>query len=139
MIPSVLIEALGLPANTRVDQRVPKRLLLEHGAPTAADKRLIQEGVDEVSWVAVLKPANIGVSAFKDEAREYLEIAVLTATLKNGSRAARLIELIHRAIPYPVVLWGRQGDTVSLSLGHKRWSQGQGGEVVVEDLRRSGA
>ena len=35
----VLLAALDLPASSRVDQRVPKKLLLEHGAPTAADKR----------------------------------------------------------------------------------------------------
>ena len=29
------------------------------------------------------------------------------------------------------------GDTVSLSLAHKRWSQGEAGEVVIEDVRRT--
>ena len=47
-----LIEALRLPPSTRVDQRVPKTLLVEHGAPTAADKRQIQEGIAELRWVA---------------------------------------------------------------------------------------
>lgn len=40
----------------RLDQRVPKTLLLEHGAPTAADKRHINEGLEQLQWVAVLKP-----------------------------------------------------------------------------------
>lgn len=34
-----LIRALALPASCRVDQRVPKKMLIESGAPTAADKR----------------------------------------------------------------------------------------------------
>ena len=58
------IAALELPSGCRVDQRVPKKLLTEQGAPTAADKRLIQDGVEEVIWVAALKPVNIGVPAF---------------------------------------------------------------------------
>jgi hypothetical protein len=37
------IAALDLPAAARVDRRVPKSLLLEHGAPTAADKRHIND------------------------------------------------------------------------------------------------
>jgi hypothetical protein len=131
------VDALGLPAGARVDQRVPKKLLLEHGAPTAADKRQIHDGIEELLWIAALKPSNIGVPAFKDDVREYLEIAVLTATLRSGAKATRLTELIHRAIPYPVVLWTEQSDVVSLSLAHKRWSQGQAGEVVIEDVRRT--
>ncbi len=131
------IAALALPADARVDQRVPKKLFLEQGAPTAADKRQIQDGIEEVIWVAALKPTNIGVPAFRDEVREYLEIAVLTAMLRSAAKTTRLTELIHRAIPYPVVLVTAQGDGVSLSLAHKRWSQGETGAVVIEDLRRT--
>lgn len=132
-----VIDALALPPDARVDQRVSKKLLTEHGAPTAVDKRQIQDGIEEVLWVAALKPTNIAVPAFRDDVREYLEIAVLTATLRASAKSTRLIELIHRAIPYPVVLWTEQGGTVSLSLAHKRWSQGEAGEVVIEDVRRT--
>ncbi len=107
-----VISALALPPGAGVDQRVPKKLLMEQGAPTAADKRLIQDGVEEVIWIAALKPVNIGVPAFKDEVREYLEIVVLTAELRAAARPARLVELIHRAIPYPVVLLASHGGAV---------------------------
>lgn len=132
-----VIEALALPLDARVDQRVPKKLLTEHGASTAADKRQIQNGIEELLWVAALKPTNIAVPAFRDDVREYLEIAVLTATMRACAKPTRLIELIHRAIPYPIVLWTEQGGAFSLSLAHKRWSQGEAGEVVIEDVRRT--
>ena len=131
------IEALALPGETRVDKRVPKKLLLEQGAPTTSDKRQIQDGIAEIVWISALKPHNIGVPAFTDEIREYLEIAVLTLTLRDAARANRLSELIHRAIPYPVVLWTEGDGTASLSLAHKRWSQSEAGEVVVEEVYRS--
>lgn len=130
-----LLTALDLPASSRVDRRVPKKLLLEQGAPTAADRRKIQDGIEELSWVAALKPTNIGVPAFRDDVREYLEIAVLTATLRSKAKPTRLVEVIHRAIHYPVVLVTLHGGAVSLSLPHKRWSQGESGKVVIEELR----
>ena len=95
---------------------MPKKLLLEQGAPTASDKRQIQDGIEELLWVAALKPNNIGVPAFRDDVREYLEIAVLTATLRDNAKSTRLTELIHRAIPYPVVLVSVQADSRSASL-----------------------
>jgi hypothetical protein len=132
---SPVIDALGIPPSALVEQRVPKKLLLEHGAPTAADKRQIQDGIEEIVWVAALKPTNIGVPAFEDMVRQYLEIAVLTVELRPAAKSARLIELIHRAIPYPLILATGQDGAVSLSLAHKRWSQGETGKVVIEDVR----
>jgi hypothetical protein len=132
-----VINALAIPNEALVDQRVPKKLLLEQGAPTAADKRQIQDGIEEITWVAALKPINIGVPAFQDAAREYLEIAVLTVALRSTAKLPRLIELIHRAIPYPLVLVTEHRDAVNLSLAHKRWSQGEAGKVVIEDVRHA--
>jgi len=100
---------LDLPEGPRSDQRVPNKLLLESGVPTAADKRAISEGIEALLWIAALKPTTIAVPASLDEAREYLEITVLHLMLRAGAKAPRLTELIHRAIPYPgtqgVLVW----------------------------------
>lgn len=127
------LAALALPNDSRVDQRVPKKLLLEQGAPTPADKRAIQDGIEEITWVAALKPVNVGVPVFRDDVREYLEIAVLTVTLRQDAKANRLAELVHRAIPYPVLLVTVQAEGCMLSVAHKRWSQGEAGKVVLEE------
>lgn len=128
-----VIDALALPHETRVDQRVPKKLLLEQGVPTAADKRQIQDGLDELRWVAALKPSNVGVPEYRDEAREYLEIAVVTMELRPAAKVARLSELVHRTIPYPVVLVTAQGQDLGLSLAHKRFSQNDAGAFVLDE------
>lgn len=127
-----LIAALNLPAAARVDQRVPKKLLLENGAPTAADKSLINGGIKAIHWVAVLKPATCGVPEFRDSVREYLEIAVLQVTLREQAKEARLIELLHRAVPYPVMLLVERGHAVSMSLAHKRQALKETDKVVLD-------
>ena len=129
---SLLLDALDLPATAMVEKRVPKALLLEHGAPTSADKRKINEGIEQLIWVAALKPSTIGVAEYRDELREVLEIAVLRLTLRANAKAGRLIELVHRAVPYPVLLIAQQGSTVGLSAAHKRWSQAEAGKTVLE-------
>jgi hypothetical protein len=111
---------------------VPKRLLIENGAPTAADKRLINDGIEDLHWVATLKPTTIGVSAYQDAAREYLEIAVLCLTLRAGAKASRLVELVHRAVPYPALLIASQAGNFTMSAVHIRWSQGEAGKTVFD-------
>lgn len=140
MIFRVVIDALDLPEGSRVDQRIPKKLLLENGAPTASDKRLINDSIDQMQWVAALKPNTIGLAEYNDDQREYLEIAVLAVSLKDTvktSGLARISELIHRAIPYPtLLLLAYQGETV-ISLAHKRWSQADASKVVLDDVPTS--
>jgi hypothetical protein len=89
----------------------------------------------------------LGVPAYRDAVREYLEIAILTVAFRPAAKTARLVELIHRAIPYPVLLISTTAQSpcppvasspclpVSLSVAHKRWSQGESGQVVIEELR----
>jgi hypothetical protein len=133
MTAEMLIGALQLPADARVDQRVPKKLLLENGAPTAVDKRLINEGIEAVQWLAALKPATCGIPEYRDEIREYLEIAVLQLTLREQAKVGRLVELLHRAVPYPVLLLIERADTVSVSLSHKRHAFNEAGKVVLDE------
>lgn len=132
MSPQILIAALDLPASARVEQRVPKKLLVENGAPTAADKRAINDGIEEIQWLAALKPTTIGVPEYRDEAREYLEIAVLGVTLRPDAKAERLTELVHRAVPYPLFLILAPASGLLLSVAHKRWAQNEAGKVVLE-------
>lgn len=129
---TAIISALALPSGALVNQRVPKKLLVENGAPTAADKRKINEGIEEIHWLASLKPNTIGVPDYCDEVREYLEIALLSVTLRAETKAGRLAELIHRAIPYPLILvLSQEGQTI-LSLAHKRWAQNEAGKFVLD-------
>jgi hypothetical protein len=127
-----LITALELPANCHVGQRIPKKLLIENGAPTAADKRNITEGIEEIQWVASLKPSSIGVPEYRNETREYLEIAVLHIALRQDAKAARIAELTHRAVPYPILLLRTAQDKLTLSMAHIRWAQNEAGKVVLD-------
>ena len=72
------------------------------------------------------------MAEYRDDAREYLEIAVLQVTLRPGARADRIIELMHRAVPYPVFLIAWKEETPGISLAHKRWSLGEAGKTVVD-------
>ena len=126
------IAALALPDDALVDRRVPKTLLIENGAPTAADKRRIREGIEEIQWLAALKPTTVGVAEYRDAVREYIEIAVLKLVLRSGAQADRLTELVHRAVPYPVLLIAWREDAPELSLAHKRRSQSEAGKTVID-------
>ena len=129
-----IVNALGIPSGARVDSRIPKKLLIEQGAPTAANKHAIQDGIDELQWFATCKPTTIGVPSFSDDTREYLEIAVVGCVFRPGAKIGRLSKLIHRAIPYPVLLITSDESDLSISAAHKRHAQNEARHTVIEHV-----
>ena len=142
-----VVKALALPERARVDQRVPKKMLAENltsrGTATSADRKLLQEQIEEVTWVAALKPSNAGIPAYQDDVRSYLELAVLNVRLRQGSqldvRAAKvpsniawLAELVHRAIPYPILMVLDDAARLYLSMVHIRWAQKEADKTVLD-------
>ena len=133
MSPKKLITALALPENCIVNQRIPKTVLTAQAATSALDKRLIKQGIEILLWIAALKPDTIGVVAYKNNFVEYLEVSVLHVIFRHDAKINRLIELIHRAIPYPVLLIVEHNLEVYLSLAHKRWAQNDTERMVLEE------
>ncbi|WP_216327804.1 DUF4391 domain-containing protein [Deinococcus aestuarii] len=133
-----VLAALNLPPTAEVGQRIPKKLLLEHGTPTAADRRLIEAHVAELRWEASLKPQTVAIPGYSSETQTYTELAVLTLTLRETGlgtgKSGRLAELVHRAIPYPLLLLSvaPEARSVAVSVSHKRHSQAAEGQVVLE-------
>ena len=131
-----LISALSLPPATVVNQRIPKKMLAEHGALTAADRKLLQDHIEEISWIAALKPANVGVAEYRDDQRSYLELAILCVSLRQldgkSAKVRRIAELVHRAIPYPVVLVLDDSEKLFVSLVHIRWAQKEVNKTMLD-------
>ncbi|GLT22953.1 hypothetical protein GCM10007933_24140 [Zoogloea oryzae] len=144
-----LLAALALPSSALVQQRIPKKMLAENGAATSADRKLVQDGIDELAWHAALKPSNVGIPAYEDELRSYLEVTVLVARLRTevvatdqhrspqapaavSTNVRRVAELIHRAVPYPTVLLLEHGHQLVASVVHVRWAQREAGKTVLD-------
>ncbi len=142
-----LLIALALPPAALVQQRVPKKMLIEHGAATLADRRLVQDRTEELTWHAALKPSNVGIATYEDELRSYVEVAVLSAKLRTEAVAQdqlqlqaakvntsvkRMAELIHRAVPYPAVLLMEEGPQLFASMAHVRWDQREVEKTVLD-------
>lgn len=103
-----LVELLQLPSEVLVSQRIPKKTLIEMGAGGRGGKKLVQEFIGELRWVASLQPSNTGLPGAKDDADASNEIEVIWGRLRSEpSRPSILTELtsqIHRSIPYPLLL-----------------------------------
>ena len=123
-------------------KKVYKKLFLENANLTAGDKNALQNDVDSILWQYTFKPTTIPIQPYEDEHREYHEVALLEINLKKDRRVARLCEMIHRAIPYPLILvfgFSNQESKIRnqkclISLANKRFSHAEREAIVAEDF-----
>src|SRR5690606_27466542 len=58
--------------------------------------------------------------------------AEATGASNKAVNITRLAELVHRAVPYPVLLLITAPQGLFLSLAHKRWAHNEAGKVVLD-------
>jgi hypothetical protein len=133
----LIYEALALPEVARVDQRIAKALLIERGGLGSTDRRLVDQVLERLTWRATLKPSGVGVAAHGDAVRDYSQLVVAVAVLREPSRADRLIEVIHRALAQPLVVIAGNAESASLSVGLKRRHEREAARAVLERLTTS--
>jgi len=130
----VIYDMMSIPEACHLGKRVFKRLFHENAELSATDKRAFQEDIDTIIWQYTLKPNTIPIQTYEDDQREYQEVALLQVDLKTQKRIGRIAEVMHRAIPYPLVIVFAFGTTCAISLAHKRFSQAEQGAIVAEEF-----
>jgi hypothetical protein len=111
---------MELPVGARQSTRIAKRILGDQAAANPSDRRLIEQGLDDVIWAGVLKPTTIAVPAFRDETLDWGEIAIITLSVRDGIVPARVASLLHKAIPYPLLLVADTKIGLQISCAHVR-------------------
>ena len=125
--------AISFPEAALLGKRVPKKQFLESGELVASDKKQFRENVKNVYWEYTLKPSTCPVLPYRDNERDYLEVAVLQVEMNSPKGHKRIAEIIHRVIPYPLMLgFYTETGEIALSIAPKRFSQAEHGAFVSE-------
>ena len=111
---------IGFPESAHLHKRIPKKQFLESGELVAGDKKLFRENVKNVYWEFTLKSSTCPVLPFRDNEREYLEVAVLQVEMNSPKGHKRIAEIIHRVIPYPLFLIFKKSELREVENGELR-------------------
>lgn len=101
--PQMIRDALALPPGGAATRRLPKDMLAQHGAANAGDRKAIDKVIERLDWWATLSPATIGMAASTDDEHPVPAIQLLVLTAREQP-TKRLLTMVHRAIPVPIVL-----------------------------------
>lgn len=131
------LDSLQVPASCVLNKPVYKKMFLDAGALDAADKACLKDDVNKIRWLYSLKPNTINISPYKDNLREYEEVAILLVELVSLKGVKRIAHFMQRSIPYPLVLiftdTSDGDDCLCISLADKRVNQADKEKWVIED------
>jgi len=101
--PADVRAALALPPMGAPMRRLPKDVLAQHSAANPTDRKLIDSAIERLDWWATLSPGTVGIAAGTDGERPVPAIQLLAMTARVEP-TQRLLTLVHRAIPVPIIL-----------------------------------
>lgn len=123
-----------IPERCILNNRIHKKVVLENAELKATEKKLIREGIEQMTWLAAIKPANSNIPAFEDETWIYDEVHWILVLLKTPDKYKRIAELLQKVIPYPLVLVFQQAEKLAVNLAEKRINQNDATKRTLEGM-----
>ena len=108
------INILNLPAKTVYGKFIPKEKLYNHADINASIKEKFVRQVERITWTNKISSETVNVKPGK-----HSEIEVFRIDLKDGNIDDKLIQIIDRAIPYPILFVIYYNDYFYLTMPYK--------------------
>ena len=98
---------LNIPERCLIQKRLTKTFFLKNFDLSATEKKLLNNYIRQMVWLASIKPINANIPEFKNEEYVYDEIQVMICTLPNDvwvNYADKCIALFQKYIPYQMLV-----------------------------------
>ena len=129
----------NFPASCFVGQRIAKVLFAENGPLTPGDRKTFRSDIEEIFCSYILDD-NHGVmlNSYTDAEHDFSCLAQIDVALKKPGKAARITEICHRAMPYPLIVILHEEEKLWFSMAEKRFSRDGKEQVVLEQQTDTG-
>ena len=137
MAVALLHNTLNLPANCWVNQKLPKAFFKRNFDLILSEKKLMDDFsiVKQMEVLALVNPETANIPAFNDGVISYEEIIVLAVQTTNeqfDKQKNKIIELIQKYIPNPMILNIYDEQRMVLSVAEKRINANDATKRVIE-------
>lgn len=139
---NMFLNQLNVPEKCKVDKTVFKKLFEQandghKNILDVKDRECLKKDIAKITWLYSFKPSTINIPAYKNEVREYLEVAVLQVDVVNKKNIVRINDFFNRSIPYPLLIlfyFEDEGmEHLSITITHKRTNQSDKEKWVLEE------
>ncbi len=128
---------LHIPDRSLVNKKITKAFFKRNFDLTSSEKALLDDFniVTSIDWLASVSPANSNIPPFHDEFYLFEEVQVIsiqTSDLDFDRNHHRIIDLVQKYIPYPILLCVWHKDAFVLNTCDKKVNQNDSTRRTIE-------
>ena len=127
-------DLMKMPQKAIVNRFLAKNRFYTMADMTTAQQRIFTQDLERMTLIALFNRESTNISPYKDEHREYNEVAVLSAELRKKESAEIITKLIMSAIPYPALVVLYYEDELSFAVAHHRINLADSSKDVLEEI-----
>lgn len=146
----MLIEDLiNVPNVAIVNNIIPKQDIFEATGMTKSDKDYFVRYVKQIRWLYKFDDASVRIKPYETEEKSYLEAELISIKLKKefqeynhntgnfhrfDARLDRIVDILLRFIPYPILLCAEFNDEVKFYVSHISESKSDYDKITLDEL-----
>ncbi len=139
MAVSLLHKTLNLPPTCLINQKLPKTFFKRNFDLTLSERKLLDDFsiIQQMEIVASINIETANISAYKDETVTYEEINIIAIQTTNEQferQKNKIVELVQKYIPNPLILMIYDNQQMILNIAEKRINSNDTTKRVIEKL-----
>lgn len=126
---------------TSLNKKLDKKTFYDHADLNKKEKDVITKYIQRMELANLLTPSTVNIQPFINEEYHYEGIMFITVQLRDevtDKQVSLIDDVIHSALPNPVVIVFDWDENLLISTGLKRLNKVDKTSIVLEDIHRSG-
>lgn len=128
---------LQIPERCLVNKKITKAFFKRNFDLTSSEKALLDDfnAISAIDWLASVSPANSNINPYKDEQYLFEEVQVIMVHTSGDDFERvhhRIVDLIQKYIPYPILLCILNGRLFVLNACEKKINQNDSSRRTIE-------
>ena len=114
---------LNIPERNVLDKKLTKAFFLKNFSLSASEKKTLNTSIQQMSWLASIKPVTANIPAVINDEYKYEEIQVMVCTVTDNTldtHAEKCIQLFQKYIPYQMLVIVEDSNEYQVNVCDKR-------------------
>lgn len=126
---------LHIPERSILDKRLTKAFFLKNFSLSATEKKLLNNNIQNMTWLASIKPSTANIPVVINENYKYEEIQIMLCTVEDNTLKAlaeKCMILFQKYIPYQMLVIVEDANEFKINVCDKRINKNEPSKRTIE-------
>tara|TARA_R110002049_G_scaffold275725_1_gene453838 strand:- start:14924 stop:15694 length:771 start_codon:yes stop_codon:yes gene_type:complete len=126
---------LNIPERNVLDKRLTKAFFLKNFTLSTSEKKILNNTIQQMSWLASIKPVTANIPAVINDEYKYEEIQVIVCTITDNTldtHGEKCMQLFQKYIPYQIIVIVEDSNEFKINICDKRINKSETSKRTIE-------